>query len=91
MFMNRGRPDTVTEDDVTASASAAESCATYAAEFNLEISYHIHTNCLVDSIQDWQLYMSQLDKTKLCIDVSHSQLWGYDPVDSIQDFQSQLN
>jgi len=91
MFMNRGRPDTVTEDDVIASAAAAESWAEYAAQFNLEVSYHIHTNCLVDSIQDWQLYMSRLDKTKLCIDVSHSQLWGYDPVDSIQDFQSQLN
>jgi sugar phosphate isomerase/epimerase len=57
----------------------------------LELSYHIHTNCLVDSKDDWTLYMSLLDKAKLCIDVSHADLWGYDAVQSLVDFWDQLN
>ena len=35
--------------------------------------------------------MSCLKKARLCIDVSHAQLWGYDPVASIRDFWTQLN
>jgi len=93
MFMSgakpKGRP--VDEDDIKAAAEAAESWAQYAAQFDLEISYHIHTNTLIDSTEHWKLYMSLLDKTKLCIDVSHAELWGYDPVASIRDFRDQIN
>ena len=34
--------------------------------------------------------MSLLRKCKLCIDVSHSALWGYDPVESIRRYKEQL-
>ena len=42
----------------------------------LELSYHIHTNLLVDSIDDWRFYTSLLKTAKLCIDVSHAELWA---------------
>ena len=93
MFMNGGKPEgrAVTHDDVKAAAEGAEAWADYAAQFGLELTYHIHTNLLVDSIEEWKLYMSHLDKAKLCIDVSHAKLWGYDPVESLRDFKDQLN
>ena len=93
MYMNGSKPEgrPVTHDDLKAAAEGAEVWADYAEQFGLELSYHIHTNLLADSIEDWRTYMSYLDKAKLCIDVSHAQLWGYDPVDSIRDFQGQLN
>jgi sugar phosphate isomerase/epimerase len=93
MYMNGPKPSgrAVTQDDLKAAAEGAEAWAEYAASLGLELSYHIHTNLLVDSVKDWQCYMGMLDKAKLCIDVSHAQLWGYDPVQSIQDFRSQLN
>ena len=93
MYMNGGKPEgrAVTDDDVKAAAEGAEMWAEYAGQMGLELSYHIHTNLLVDSIAHWKLYMANLDKAKLCIDVSHAQLWGYDPVDSLKDFASQLN
>ena len=81
----------VRDDDIKAAADGAEAWAEYAAPSGLELSYHIHTNLLVDSVEDWKTYMSYLNKAKLCIDVSHAQLWGYDPVESLRDFQSQLN
>lgn len=34
--------------------------------------------------------MSLLRKCKLCIDVSHSALWGYDPAESIRRYKDQL-
>lgn len=93
MFMNghkpTGRP--VTADDIKAAGEGAEAWADYAAQYGLELSYHIHTNLLVDSTEDWKTYMSHLNKAKLCIDVSHAQLWGYDAVQAIHDFKDQLN
>jgi sugar phosphate isomerase/epimerase len=93
MFMNGDKPEgrPVSQDDIRAAADGAEAWAEYAAQFGLELTYHIHTNLLVDSIEDWQTYMSYLDKAKLCIDVSHAKLWGYDPVESLRDFKDQLN
>lgn len=93
MFMNGGKPEgrSVTKDDLRAAAEGAELWAEYAGQFGLEISYHIHTNLLVDSIEEWRYYMSLFNKAKLCIDVSHAELWGYNAVESIRDFQAQLN
>jgi sugar phosphate isomerase/epimerase len=93
MFMNGAKPEgrAVTQDDLRYAAEGAEQWAEYAASMGLEISYHIHTNLLVDTIEDWKYYMSQLNQAKLCIDVSHAQLWGYDPVAAIRDFRHQLN
>jgi sugar phosphate isomerase/epimerase len=93
MYMNGRKPEgrPVTDDDVKAAAEGAEDWAEYAAQYGLELSYHVHTNLLVDSSEHWKLYMSLLDKAKLCIDVSHVQLWGYDPIDAIRDFKDQLN
>jgi sugar phosphate isomerase/epimerase len=93
MFMNGSKPEgrPVSKDDIKAAAEGAEMWAEYAEPMGLELSYHIHTNLLVDSTEDWQYYMSLLKKAKLCIDVSHAQLWDYDPVQSLRDFRSQLN
>jgi sugar phosphate isomerase/epimerase len=93
LFMSGGKPDgsTATDDDIRAAADGADEWADYAAQFDLELTYHIHTNSLVDSIDEWRLYMSCLKKAKLCIDVSHAELWDYDPVQSIVDFYPQLN
>jgi len=93
MFMSGPKPEgrEVTKDDIERAAAGAEQWAGYAAQYGLELSYHIHTNLLVDSIEEWKLYMSQLDRARLCIDVSHAELWGYDPVQAIVDFWDQLN
>ena len=93
MYMNGRKPEgrPVSDDDIKAAAEGAEEWAEYAAQYGLELTYHIHTNLLVDSIDHWRKYMDYLDKAKLCIDVSHAHLWGYDAVESIKDFKDQLN
>lgn len=93
MFMSGPKAETRMgkKEQIEVAAEGAEAWATYAAQYDLELSYHIHTNTLVDSITDWKYYMSRLERTKLCIDVSHAALWGYDPVQAIGDFWPQLN
>ena len=93
MFMSGRKPEgrAMERADIERAAEGAEQWAEYAAQYGLELSYHIHTNLLVDSVADWTLYMSLLDKAKLCIDVSHAELWDYDPVQSLVDFWGQLN
>ena len=93
MFMSGSKPEgrATTDEDIRRAAAGAEEWADYAGQYGLELSYHIHTNTLVDSTDEWKLYMSLLDKAKLCIDVSHADLWGYDPVESLSDFWGQLN
>jgi inosose dehydratase len=92
MFMGAGKPrdDNASYDHIAALADVSEEWAEYAAQYDLEVCYHIHTNTTVDSIEDWAKYMSLLRKCKLCIDVSHSALWGYDPMESIRRYKEQL-
>ena len=93
MFMSGRKPEgrPAERADIERAAEGAEQWAEYAAQYGLELSYHIHTNLLVDSAEDWRLYMNLLDKARLCIDVSHAELWDYDPVQSLIDFWHQLN
>ena len=93
MFMSGPKPEgrPVAPADIEAAAEGADQWAEYAAQYGLELSYHIHTNLLVDSVEDWQRYMGHLKRAKLCIDVSHAELWGYDPIASLVDFKDQLN
>ena len=92
MFMGAGKPQDrpVNHSDLAALADVSEEWAEYAAQYGLEVCYHIHTNTTVDSIDDWAKYMSLLRKCKLCIDVSHSALWGYDPIESIRRYSDVL-
>jgi sugar phosphate isomerase/epimerase len=93
MFMSGPKPEgrATGADDITRAAAKADEWAEYAGQYGMELSYHIHTNLLVDSVEDWKLYMANLGKAKLCIDVSHAELWGYDPVQSIIDFWDKIN
>lgn len=93
MFMTGPKPSgrAVTAADLRAAAEAADAWAEYGAACGIELSYHIHTNTLVDSIADWRAYMGLLERARLCIDVSHAQLWGADPVAALREFAPRLN
>lgn len=92
MFMGAGRPRdrATTSADIEALAALADELADYAAQYRLDVCYHIHTDTTVDSRAEWELLMARMKLCKLCIDVSHSALWGYDPSRSIHDFCDRL-
>ena len=75
---------------IAALADLADEFADYAAQYGLDVCYHVHTRTTVDSRSEWELLMSLMNRCKLCIDVSHAQFWGYDPARSIHDFKDRL-
>ncbi len=92
MFMGAAKPKNraINDGDIAALADVSEEWAEYAAQYNLEVCYHIHTNTTIDSIEDWAKYVTLLRKCKLCIDVSHVALWGGNPVESILRYKEHL-
>lgn len=92
MFMGGAKPKdrAVNDADIQALVELSDELADYASQYKLDVSYHIHTGTTIDSIEDWKKFMSQIKKCKLCIDVSHSALWGYNPSESIKRYKDRL-
>ncbi|MEK7399265.1 MAG: sugar phosphate isomerase/epimerase [Candidatus Poribacteria bacterium] len=92
MFMGAGKPANreVNRDDISALAELADELADYALQYNLDVCYHIHVGTTIDNKEDWILLMDMMQKCKLCIDISHSDIWGYAPEDSIKDYKNRL-
>lgn len=92
MFMGAARPYgcSSTTNDIHALADLSDEFADYAAQYDLDVCYHIHTTTTVDSREEWEFLMRLMKKSKLCIDVSHSAFWHYDPAESIRDFEDRL-
>ena len=92
MFMGAGRPygRLVTDDEIKALADLSDELADYAAQYNLDVCYHIHTGTTVDSRSELERLMLLMRRAQLCIDVSHAAFWEYDPAQSIRDFKDRL-
>tara|TARA_B100000029_G_scaffold516813_1_gene634832 strand:- start:7156 stop:7914 length:759 start_codon:yes stop_codon:yes gene_type:complete len=92
MFMGATRPygEASTTNDIQALAELSDTFADYASQYDLDVCYHIHTSTTVDSRSEWELLMRLMTKSQLCIDVSHSAFWHYDPEQSIRDFKDRL-
>lgn len=80
-----------TADEIKSAAAAADEWAAFAAELDLELSFHIHTNHTVNAQDEWAIYMRHLTQAQLCIDVSHAHLWGWDPAAALRHYRTQLN
>ena len=92
MFMGAGKPKDreVGREDITALAELADEFADHASQYDLDVCYHIHVGTTVDNKEDWILLMDIMQQCKLCIDISHSHIWGYAPEDSIKDYKDRL-
>jgi len=90
MFMGAARSRPTTDDDLRALAELADEFADYAAPLKLDVCYHIHNKTTVDSQAEWARLMELMEKCYLCLDVSHSAFWGYDPAESIRAYADRL-
>ena len=92
MFMGARKPKDrgVSHEDIAGLAELGDELADYASQYDLDVCYHIHTDTTVDSKKDWMLLMDLMQICKLCIDISHSDIWGYEPEQSIRDYRDRL-
>ena len=92
MFMGARKPKDreVSHDDIAGLAELGDELADYASQYDLDVCYHIHTGTTVDNKKDWMLLMDLMQRCKLCIDIAHSDIWGYEPEHSIRDYGDRL-
>jgi sugar phosphate isomerase/epimerase len=92
MFMGAKKPPRgyATNEEIAALAEVSDELADYASQYDLDVCYHIHTNTTIDSIEEWTKLMNRMEKCKLCIDVGHSALWGFDPRESVKQYRDKL-
>ena len=92
MFMGAKKPERgyATDEEIAALANLGDEMAEHASQYDLDVCCHIHTETTVDSIEEWAKLMDKMEKCKLCIDVSHSALWGFDPRESIKHYRDRL-
>ncbi len=85
----RMRPPTSAE--YAALAGACEELAVYAAERGIEIGYHPHTGCTIETSEEIERLLNQTRLTRLCLDSSHIALVEEDPVTTIRHFAGRLS
>lgn len=85
----RMRPPTAGE--YAALAGACEELAVYGAERGIEIGYHPHTGCTIETGEEIDILLKGTRLTKLCLDSSHIALVEEDPVTQIRRFASRLS
>lgn len=72
-------------------ASRAELWASYGKSIGMDLSYHIHTNHLINSWQDFETYMMLAQSIGLCFDVSHATMWGQRAATAIPNYGGRIN
>ena len=78
------------DEELDRSGDIYETYAAYGEPLGVTVAFHPHVGHLVDTADEWKLFMTRLDKCKLCMDMSHSVFWGYDPVDAVRDFADRI-
>jgi inosose dehydratase len=82
-----------TGDDYQAFASALWEAARETAEVGVQLAYHPHLDCFVESREELDRLMDVLDgkpEVALCIDPAHLQATGSDPVDALETYISRV-
>jgi inosose dehydratase len=85
----RMRPPTTGE--YAALAGACEELAAYGAQYGIEIGYHPHTGCTIETGKEIDILLNLTKQTKLCLDSSHIALVEEDPVMQIRHYASRLS
>jgi inosose dehydratase len=77
-----------TADDYRAFASALGEAARETAAVGVQLAYHPHLDCFVESREELDRLMDVLDapEVALCIDPAHLQATGSDPVDALETY-----
>ncbi len=84
----RWRPPTAKEyKDL---ARFCEALAVYGAEQGVVVSYHPHVACTVETEEEIDTLMTQTQRLKLCLDVSHIALVEEDPLKHLEKYRDRI-
>ena len=78
------------DDEYTNLANACEELAVFAADHNMQVAYHPHTACTIETQEEIDILMDKTEKLTLCLDASHIALVDEDPVTHLQKYRDRL-
>jgi inosose dehydratase len=85
----RMRPPT--DAEYATLAGACEELAVYGAQYGIEVGYHPHTGCTIETGGEIDILLVHTQLTKLCLDSSHIALVEEDPVTQIRHYAQRLS
>ena len=77
-------------DEVDRFAAAAEALWKFGADSGTTVVFHFHTGQLVQTEREIRQVLDAAPELKLCIDVSHAQLIGWDACECLREFAERL-
>ncbi|MBC7811973.1 MAG: sugar phosphate isomerase/epimerase [Burkholderiales bacterium] len=72
-------------------AAACEELAEHGAGLGIEIGYHPHTACTIETEEEIDILLAKTQKTQLCLDVSHIALVDEDPVTQLAKYKARTS
>ena len=72
-------------------AEAAERLAEYGSEFGIALSFHHHTDYLVERIDEAEGILKQTRHLKLCLDSYHTTILGDDFIDAYRSWRDRIH
>jgi len=94
LFMSKGpahgpvSPTTDAELDLI--ASHYDTLAEHGQKMGVKVAWHPHVNHFVDSEAEWDRFLQRLTTCKLCLDMAHVVLWGFEPSQAARDHANRL-
>ncbi|HEX4216365.1 MAG TPA: sugar phosphate isomerase/epimerase [Candidatus Dormibacteraeota bacterium] len=72
-------------------AALLEEISVYGAELGVDVAYHPHSGCTVETAEETDLVLGQAPHAKLCLDVSHVALAGENAVEQLRHFRERIS
>jgi sugar phosphate isomerase/epimerase len=77
-------------DDLDRVAAVYEDLAEHGQRFGVTVAWHPHVNHFVDSEAEWDRFLQRLRLCRLCLDMAHVVLWGFDPAQAARDHAGRI-
>ena len=94
LFMTKGpghgEVSPAPEGELDRIAAVYEDLAEYGDRLGVAVTYHPHENHFVDSAAEWRRFMPRLRVCRLCLDVMHAVLWGWDAAAAAREFAGRI-
>jgi sugar phosphate isomerase/epimerase len=76
--------------DLDRVAAVYEDLAEHGERLGVTVAWHPHVNHFVDSEGEWDRFLQRLRRVRLCLDMAHVVLWGFEPVQAARDHADRL-
>lgn len=93
LYMTKGPgrgTDETTDADLDRIAAVYEDLAEHGERLGVTVAWHPHVNHFVDNEAEFGRFLQRLHRSRLCLDMAHVVLWGFDPAQAARDHAGRI-